>query len=362
MGPSEGTAIPPRGPAGRRPGASPGPAGSRPDLGKSNLVPLGTMEPLAQAIRPEAARVLVCDHRGNGLERALSALPEAGIDVEVTTTLRSSLRRLEQAPPDAILLDPLSRQGSVELAALDSIRSGESEGPAVPVLLVADPEDDDAAARADQVLAHGSWDLVPRGARPHEIARRLHRLIEERRLALEMSELRHRALHDDRTDLLRPQAFQKRLDEHFSAAKRHEHDLAFVLIDLDRFGAINKVHDHTVGDDLIARVGEVIHKALRVEDSAGRLGGDEFAVILPFTGKRDAMHVVNRLRVAIRELSGRPRGAKAHIEVSASIGVETYDGADLQDVAELREHAERALRVSKEKGGDKATYYRTLTD
>jgi diguanylate cyclase (GGDEF)-like protein len=122
-----------------------------------------------------------------------------------------------------------------------------------------------------------------------------------------MSELRHRASHDDRTDLLRPQAFQARLVEHFSAAQRHKLELALVLLDMDKFGAVNKRHDHTVGDLLIARVGEVIRRNLRTEDVAGRLGGDEFAVLLPYTGKINAARVVNRLRVEIAKLSGSSR-------------------------------------------------------
>ncbi|MFT5689668.1 MAG: diguanylate cyclase (GGDEF)-like protein, partial [Planctomycetota bacterium] len=153
---------------------------------------------------------------------------------------------------------------------------------------------------------------------------------------------------------------EARLVEHFSAAQRHGHDIALVLIDLDRFGLINKEHDHTIGDAIIGMVGGAIRETLRTEDVAGRLGGDEFAVLLPYTRKIDAAHVVNRLREEIKKLSGRPQGAKSHVAVSASIGFETFNGKDIESHEKLRNHAEQALRASKVAGGNCANYYRSL--
>jgi diguanylate cyclase (GGDEF)-like protein len=131
-----------------------------------------------------------------------------------------------------------------------------------------------------------------------------------------------------------------------------------VLLDLDKFGSINKRHDHTVGDLLIARVGEVIRRNLRTEDVAGRLGGDEFAVLLPYTGKINAARVVNRLRTEIAKLSGKFEGAREEIPVSTSLGFETFDGSDLESLETLRRNAEMALRAAKRRGGNKGVYYR----
>lgn len=307
------------------------------------------------------ARILVCDHRGTGIDRELGALGRPDLVIETSATLRESLSRIATDPPHAIVLDPLARSGTVELAALEAARVS-ANAAVVPLLLIVAPEDEEVATRIDRVLETGSWDLVRRDARTDEVALRLRRLVEQKELAEEMSQLRHQASHDDRTDLLRPKAFQARLVEHFSAAQRHRHELALVLIDLDRFGAINKEHDHTVGDELISQVGEAIRRTLRVEDVAGRLGGDEFGVLLPYTGKINAALVVNRLRQEIVRCSGTPEGAKGHIDCSASIGFETYDGVDIESVETLRRHAERALRVAKEQGGDQGIYYRSLDE
>ena len=311
---------------------------------------------------PLEGRLLLCDHAGTGWDRRIGQLEALGLEVERTQSLRATIRRLEEGPrPDLLLVDPLSSAGTVELAALESRRIDPLEGAApIPVLLAVEVPDEEAMLRADRALASGQWDLFGRDAGLRELALRGRRLLRNAQAVEEMEVLRHRAFHDDRTDLLRPLAFQARLFEHFSAAQRHHHDVAFVLIDLDRFGQINKRHDHTIGDSIIAMVGEAIRGTLRVEDVAGRLGGDEFAVLLPYTGKLDAARVVNRLGEEIRKVSGRPGGASEDVDVSASIGFETFDGRDLPDLETLRLHAERALRQAKSTGGDRAVYFRSL--
>jgi len=284
-------------------------------------------------------------------------LRDLGFQVELTANLRRSLDKLAADPPGLVVVDPLTRLGSAELGALDRARSGDIP---VPLLVLADRDDPEAMLRAGRALEEEGWDVARRGAPQEELKLRIERLLDGTTRLEEMVELRHQASHDDRTDLLRPKAFQSRLSEHFSAAQRHKLELALIVIDLDGFGAINKIHDHTVGDALITRVGEVIRRTIRTEDVAGRLGGDEFGVLLPYTGKIDAAQVVKRLREEIRELSGIRVGSKQPIEISASIGFETFDGQDMDSVDTLRRHAERSLREAKRAGGDQGVYYRHL--
>ncbi len=300
----------------------------------------------------ETARILVADHRGDELQARTAFLAARPFELAHSRSLRDTVRQIGAFRPGVILLDPLTQSGLEELEALDHARG------AVPVLILCERDDRAAPVRVGQTLTSGAFDIVFRDAPEEELQLRLERLLEQARLLREMSELRHRALHDDRTDLWRPKAFEARLVEHFSAAQRHKLELALVLIDLDKFGAINKRHDHTVGDLLITRVGEVIRRNLRTEDVAGRLGGDEFGVLLPYTGKINAAHVVSRLRTEIAKLSGRIHGAREDVPVSASIGFETFDGNDIDSLETLRRHAEVALRQAKRHGGNQGIYYR----
>jgi len=301
--------------------------------------------------------LLIADHRGEGLEQRLEELGLEGFRKKVTTGLRNTLRAMDEEVPDLIVLDSLSSAGVEELRALDGARAG---NPPVPLLWLTRLDGVNPVGAALAAVRHEVWDLADRAAPSEELRLRLGRLLSEARLLGEIVDLRHRAHHDDHTNLLRVRAFQQRLEEHFSAAQRHNLDLALVLVDLDNFGAINKQHDHTVGDILIQQAGEIIRRTLRTEDVAGRIGGDEFAVVLPYTQKVDAARVVNRLVEEIHKLSGRPKGAKNNITVSASLGFETYDGKDIDSIETLRRHAERALRVAKERGGNVGVYYRQL--
>jgi diguanylate cyclase (GGDEF)-like protein len=268
-----------------------------------------------------------------------------------------TLELLARERLELVLVDPLTDGAAVELDAIERARAALKDPP--PVLVIHDEGARLPAAFGHRARERGLWDLVRRGASRDELLLRIDLLRAQAERLREVALLRHRATHDDRTDLLRPQVFGERLREHFSAAQRHGLDLALLVLDLDRFGRINKVFDHTVGDALIVEVAGAIRAALRAEDVAGRLGGDEFGVLLPYTRKVDAAQVAQRLQEEIHLLSGSIPEA-GDTEVSVSIGFETFSGADVDSVEELRRHAERALRAAKDAGGNRGVYYRNL--
>lgn len=305
-----------------------------------------------------AGWILVGDHRGEGAARRVPALTTVGERVEVSPTLRDTLDRLAEARPAVLVLDPLAGSGEAEIEALDAARQGE---PRSALLVIVD-----AGAPLPEALVRmrpgerGPWDVVRRDATDDELLVRVAQLRQQVEAQRETERLRHLATHDDRTDLLRPQVFQDLVRQHFSASQRHRLNLGLLLIDLDDFGSINKRYDHTVGDAVIARVGNAIRNSLRAEDIAGRVGGDEFCVLLPYTRKVDAARVVQRLLEHVRDVSGPVKPGAEPVRVTASIGFETFNGTDLDSVERLRLHAEEALRVAKRAGGDRGVYYRSL--
>jgi diguanylate cyclase (GGDEF)-like protein len=90
------------------------------------------------------------------------------------------------------------------------------------------------------------------------------------------------------------------------------------MIDLDRFKEINDSFGHSVGDDLLCRIGPRLQQALREGDLLARMGGDEFAVLLPDADAERAHEVAENLGASLLEafeLDGMP------LHVDASIGV-----------------------------------------
>ncbi|MFT7486475.1 MAG: diguanylate cyclase (GGDEF)-like protein [Candidatus Paceibacteria bacterium] len=300
--------------------------------------------------------ILLCDHRASGLSQALRPLLGAGFELEATENLRESRNRLQAEPYELLVIAPLVNGGTKEI---EELWRGIGDGPPPPILLVSDPADPGAALKSAEALNGQVWDVVSADAPVEEFKLRMERLVSHAYQLAELTDLRYRASHDDLTELLRPLYFQARLEEYFSAAERHGLDMTLLVIDLDRFGQINKLYDHTRGDLVLASVARVIRDSLRTEDVAGRIGGDEFAILLPYTGALEGATTVRRLCLTIESLSESLATEGIDFVLSGSIGFETTNGHDIGSLEELRRHAEAALQRAKRAGGNRGVFYRS---
>jgi len=140
--------------------------------------------------------------------------------------------------------------------------------------------------------------------------------------------IERQATRDSLTDLPNRQQFDTFLDREIVAAKRRDHHLAVIFIDLDDFKSVNDNLGHSGGDVLLVTAAERILACTRQSDTVARLSGDEFAVILPDIGSSDAAALVAQKIVATMnkpfEIHSR------QVFVSASLGVAMFpdDGAD----------------------------------
>ncbi|MFZ3323251.1 MAG: EAL domain-containing protein [Usitatibacter sp.] len=129
------------------------------------------------------------------------------------------------------------------------------------------------------------------------------------------------AYEDGLTGLPNRAMFYEQLEQAARLAKRGGHSVAVMLLDMDRFKAINDTLGHTVGDQALREVGARVRKALRESDVVARLGGDEFAVLLA-TGGADAPKVVaEKIHKALEEplvIDGQS------MDMTASIGIARF--------------------------------------
>lgn len=110
--------------------------------------------------------------------------------------------------------------------------------------------------------------------------------------------MQHLSQRDPLTGLLNRRGFEELSATELKRAARHDRPIAFALLDVDRFKAVNDQYGHAVGDRVLRIVAEELLK-LRTSDMAVRLGGDEFGLLMPETDEAGAEQLIARLRQRI---------------------------------------------------------------
>ncbi|HEX5590591.1 MAG TPA: GGDEF domain-containing protein [Candidatus Limnocylindrales bacterium] len=131
--------------------------------------------------------------------------------------------------------------------------------------------------------------------------------------------------------------------------RRAGDDVAVLMIDIDKFKALNDTHGHPVGDEVLRAVAGAIVTAVREADVPARVGGEEFAVLLRNPGPEVAVEVGERVRQAVGALDLRRFGIAG---VSVSVGVANARGAD-EPIPAIVERADQALLRAKRAGRDR---------
>jgi diguanylate cyclase (GGDEF)-like protein len=136
------------------------------------------------------------------------------------------------------------------------------------------------------------------------------------------------------------------------ARKRREprRQLVWMMIDIDRFKAVNDTHGHPAGDHVLVRLSGLLRARLRQADVVGRYGGEEFAVVLEDISGEDAVRLVERLRSEFAAIEHRSReGVPFRVTFSAGLAA-LEDGESLSAWVNA---ADRALYAAKEAGRDR---------
>ena len=136
-------------------------------------------------------------------------------------------------------------------------------------------------------------------------------------------------------------------EKSLTRAKRYNHSLSVVMLDIDNFKFINDTYGHPIGDEVLKAVSNTLSQGVRGSDFAGRLGGEEFGIILQETNLTTAQEFVERLRTAVQRTN-------VHIEnqdvsVTASFGIAQF-GAENDEFDKLLSEADVALYQAKQAG------------
>lgn len=136
--------------------------------------------------------------------------------------------------------------------------------------------------------------------------------------------------HDQLTGLYNRRFFEeelKRLDI------QRNLPITIVMADVNGLKLTNDAFGHTIGDELLNKVAEVIKSACRADDIIARLGGDEFVILLPKTDRYEAEQIVRRIKsLCLKE-------KVSFLDLSVSFGWETKTQED-EEIHEILKKAE----------------------
>lgn len=177
--------------------------------------------------------------------------------------------------------------------------------------------------------------------------------ITERKQA--QAELLWRANHDPLTGLFNRAALSEQIQRALQRARRYEHRIAVLFVDLDRFKRVNDTLGHAAGDALIVDCAARISACMREVDTVARLGGDEFVIVCEnLTTDAEARVIASRLVEAIC----KPFDIGEDVAfIDASIGIAFSDGHNT-DPDQLLRDADVALYEAKEHPGSAIVVYK----
>jgi diguanylate cyclase (GGDEF)-like protein/PAS domain S-box-containing protein len=182
-------------------------------------------------------------------------------------------------------------------------------------------------------------------------------------------QLQHNAFHDALTGLPNRRLCLDRLEHLFLRAHRNpENRYAVLLVDLDRFKAVNHSMGTAVGDRVLAEIARRVESCLRQDDTLSRgetpavppdavlarFGGDEFTILLDaISDPSDAMRVAKRIVAAVSQ----PLFVDdQEIKISVSVGIALSHGGQ-NSAEELLQEADVAMRRAKALGGSRCEVF-----
>jgi len=168
----------------------------------------------------------------------------------------------------------------------------------------------------------------------------------------------HLALHDQLTELANRRALMQALEGAIMKVERGGGSLALLLVDLDRFKAVNDTYGHQCGDELIVETATRLRSACREDhDLCARLGGDEFVILASDCDLQRAEALALRV---LERICQPAQLSSTLIRTGGSIGVAIFRPG--HDSFSLLGRADRALYRAKYNGRSTYAIYDAETD
>ena len=166
-------------------------------------------------------------------------------------------------------------------------------------------------------------------------------------------QLARQALHDPLTGLANRRLLTSELERSLARARRSGDRVGVAFLDLTGFKAVNDLHGHDAGDELLREVAVRLTASVRAGDVVGRIGGDEFVLVFPTLDDTAVLHVGARVLDAFE--APYALGDAGFVSVHCNMGIATWP-ADGDTADELLRRADAAMYEAKRTGGNTIAY------
>ncbi|ARJ44414.1 diguanylate cyclase (plasmid) [Pantoea alhagi] len=166
--------------------------------------------------------------------------------------------------------------------------------------------------------------------------------------------IRYLSHHDVLTGLANRVRMKEFLEGSLRIQPTAERSLAMVMVDLDKFKAVNDHYGHAVGDEVLHETSARLRACLKDTDLVARHGGDEFILILPDVVDREKLE---KLCAYIISEVNRPFEVGGNeIQIGASLGI-ALAPHDAQSAGDLLRYSDIALYKAKHEGRNRWIFY-----
>jgi diguanylate cyclase (GGDEF)-like protein len=195
-----------------------------------------------------------------------------------------------------------------------------------------------------------------------QLRRAYHALeIAHRELQESFAREQHLARIDELTGVNNRRSLVEFMEQEFKVAMRYRVPLSVVMFDIDDFKQINDTFGHSVGDQVLQCLTQVVRAKLRSADVIGRYGGDEFVILCPHTSAQEALPIAERIHTSSASI--RMETDKGPLTITISIGIaqtthSSVPGPGKSDTLEnLLRRADQALYEAKQTGKNRTVIF-----
>ncbi len=170
-------------------------------------------------------------------------------------------------------------------------------------------------------------------------------------------ELSYLASHDPLTGCLNRRAFFSKLEEVYEKTSSQGQHLCAIMVDLDHFKSVNDRFGHSVGDDVIKGVAQVLGSTSREDVLVGRYGGEEFCISVSGVDSVECKEFAESIRQKISQASSSWFPVKEIATASIGIAMFPHEKCSVMDIVDL---ADKALYHAKESGRNRSVLWQDI--